>query len=64
MLLPTFDLPPAQTQLQAVDTTADSSRNEFPRRRCAPHPSGRGLSCTEVVPGNPYQVIKAWYGRS
>jgi hypothetical protein len=64
MLLPAFDLAPVQTQLQAVDTAADSSGNEFPRRRCAPHPSGRGLSCTEVVPGNPYQVIKAWLGRS
>jgi hypothetical protein len=64
MLLLTVDLPPVQIQLQTVDTTADSSRDEFPQRRCAPHPSGRGLSCTEVVPGNPYQVIKAWLGRS
>ncbi len=27
-----------------------SSRDQFPRRRCAPSPRGRGLSCTEAAP--------------
>jgi hypothetical protein len=27
-----------------------SPRDQFPRRRCAPSPRGRGLSCTEAAP--------------
>jgi|694.fasta_scaffold31117_6 hypothetical protein len=35
----------------AIVTDYQSSRDEFPERRCAPHPSGRGLSCTGVTSG-------------
>ena len=56
------ELPPTQV-LQVVDPVAKSDRDQFPRRRCAPHPSGRGLSCTEVQPGNPYQVLLTWLTR-
>ena len=56
------ELPPTQV-LQVVDPVAKSGRDQFPRRRCAPHPSGRGLSCTEVRPGNPYQALLTWLTR-
>ena len=56
------ELPPTPA-LQVVDPVAKSDRDQFPRRRCAPHPSGRGLSCTQLHPGNPYQVLLTWLTR-
>jgi len=41
---------PAPAPAIIAPAPKSSPRDQFPRRRCAPSPRGRGLSCTEAAP--------------
>ena len=50
MLLDFHSAQPAPAPAIIAPAPKSSPRDQFPRRRCAPSPRGRGLSCTEAAP--------------